>query len=198
MTGCPGKWPLKNGSLRDTSFRAITRSSPISSTRSTRRNGYRCGRIRSMATISSTAACLLLGRLLRGRRRRRAPAGLAGRAVVAPDQLVGEVQVGLREHQRRSVDDHAEVLGRSDLRDDLGHALEDLGRLLLFLARQVLLVAHVRALHLLQLGAQLGFLLTHLVGAEQRALLVQVLDLLLQLVLLLVQLLLLLIEVLLE
>src|SRR5207245_499133 len=82
---------------------------------------------------------LRLGR--RGRRGAAALCPLAG--VVAPDEITREIEVGLGEHQRRLVEDHAEVLGGGDLADDPGHALEDLPRRLLLLGRQVLLVANV-------------------------------------------------------
>ena len=118
--------------------------------------------------------------------------------VVAADELVGQIEVGLGEHERRLVEDHAEVLGGGDLADDAGHALEDLGGRLLLLGRQVLLVAQVGLLDLLHARLQLGLLLADLVGGEQRALLVEILDVLLERGLLLVELLLLLIEDLLE
>src|SRR5439155_96921 len=55
MTGVDGKWPLKNGSLIVTFFSATIRlSGSTSRTRSTRRNGYRCGRIRMISAIRSS------------------------------------------------------------------------------------------------------------------------------------------------
>src|SRR5262249_24555398 len=124
MTGWPGKCPLKCGSLRLTFLRATMRSSPISSTASTSRNGYRCGRIRSMSLVSSTG---LVCRLLGGRLLRRGGLALGALArVVAADEVVREVEARLGEHDApgRLVEDHREVLGQGDLAEDLVHPLE--------------------------------------------------------------------------
>ena len=122
---------------------------------------------------------------------------LAG--VEAADDLVGQVEVRLGEHHAGAlVEHHGEVLGRRDLADDPLQALDDGLGGLLFLARQILLVAHVRLLNLANPLLQLGLFLANRLGRQQGALLVQILDGLLDLFLLLVELLLLLVEVLLE
>src|SRR5207248_8647617 len=55
MTLAPGKWPLKNGSLIVTFLSATMRLSwSTSRTRSTRRNGYRCGKIRMISAMRSS------------------------------------------------------------------------------------------------------------------------------------------------
>src|SRR6266481_1611069 len=55
MTGADGKCPLKKGSLMVTFLSAtIRRSGSTSMTRSTRRKGYRCGRIRMISAMRSS------------------------------------------------------------------------------------------------------------------------------------------------
>src|SRR2546423_882461 len=74
-----------------------------------------------------------------GGRAARGGGGGAGRgrsfaSVVATDEIVRQIEVGLREQHRRLllVEDHREVLGLGDLADDAAHPLEDLaGGLLL-------------------------------------------------------------------
>src|ERR1017187_221930 len=142
-------------------------------------------------------ALLLLGiggRWLLGRSR-----GLLLAGVEAADDLVGQVEVRFGEyHASTLVEHHGEVFGRRDLADDPLQALHDGRGGFLFLARQVLLVAHVRLLNLADPLLQLILFLANRLGGQQGALLVQVLDGLLDLFLLLVELFLLLVEVLLE
>src|SRR5215471_18012845 len=130
--------------------------------------------MRWISRMSSTASLLRLGR---GSRRWSGAATLGSlAAVVTADELVGEVEVRLREDHARAVEDHAEVLGGGHLGDDAVHPLEDLRGGLLLLGGEVLLVPQVRLLNLLHSRLKLRLLLAHLVGGEQGSLLVEVLD----------------------
>src|SRR5262249_54908334 len=112
MTGWPGKCPWKKGSFIVTFFSATTLSSVASSTRSTRKNGYRCGRIPSISRTSKE----LLPLDRRARRRRR----LALAGVEALVDLVGDVEAPVGPEHRALVllDDHRVAVALRDGLDD--------------------------------------------------------------------------------
>src|SRR5678815_1405412 len=83
MTGAPGKCPSKKGSLIETFFKATSRRSPSTSiTRSTRRNGYRCGRILRISAMRSSIQDYGLGTAGGGAFGAGAPAGAAALGAV--------------------------------------------------------------------------------------------------------------------
>src|SRR5438874_8984742 len=105
MIGRPGKWPGKNGSLMVTFFKPRPRCpGSISSIRSTRRNGKRCGRRVSISSMSIARS----PKLVRGRQVQRVARlhrddggiqpGADERQItekiqrLVPRQLVGEAQ----------------------------------------------------------------------------------------------------------